>query len=187
GKCYLGCEDGYKGDTCTSECPKLTWGSQCLKRCSDHCLNRTCDFVNGVCDHGCDRDYNNTQCLDATNPLDYTSGCNNGLASGIGIGIGVTIAADVIICIAVCIWLKRRKKPLPKPHDTTDRQNDHVDAIQSRNTTTRLYDHVEHIPSCDATDRHYDHVDPIQPNEHPYNTVDKSGDDYKNINMLKML
>nr|XP_022311777.1 multiple epidermal growth factor-like domains protein 10 [Crassostrea virginica] len=53
GTCF-GCEAGYKGTICATECPDGWYGFDCKRQCSGHCRdNDPCNKVTGQCDGGC--------------------------------------------------------------------------------------------------------------------------------------
>nr|XP_022311771.1 multiple epidermal growth factor-like domains protein 10 isoform X1 [Crassostrea virginica] len=53
GTCF-GCEAGYKGTICATECPDEWYGFDCKQQCSGHCRNNDpCNKVTGQCDGGC--------------------------------------------------------------------------------------------------------------------------------------
>nr|XP_022289935.1 platelet endothelial aggregation receptor 1-like [Crassostrea virginica] len=51
GTCFE-CVDGYKGSTCSKECPQGYYGENCSIPCPVNCLDGLCDTENGTC-HGC--------------------------------------------------------------------------------------------------------------------------------------
>nr|XP_022305543.1 protein draper-like isoform X2 [Crassostrea virginica] len=53
GTCF-GCEAGYKGTICATECSDEWYGFDCKNQCSGHCRdNVPCNKVTGQCDGGC--------------------------------------------------------------------------------------------------------------------------------------
>ena len=45
-------------------CMSGTYGENCSKRCSSHCdgQNKSCDHINGWCNHGCMNGYQGNRC-----------------------------------------------------------------------------------------------------------------------------
>ncbi|CAL1532169.1 unnamed protein product [Lymnaea stagnalis] len=192
GTCVNGCEAGYFKNTCNQTCPSATWGKNCQYNCSDHCLDNTCNVTNGRCDSGCEPGYLEDMCTVQCPKLTWGSKClkrcsdhclnktcnfANGICdygceagnndklcldattqldytaaynSGLGSGIGIGIGVTIAADVIICIvlYIWFKRRKKAPPKPRG------------------------------ATDSHYDHVDPIQPNDHPYNTVEKTGDDY---------
>ncbi|CAL1532179.1 unnamed protein product, partial [Lymnaea stagnalis] len=67
------------------------------------CLNKTCNFVNGICDHGCVGDYNNTQCLEESGYVESPSS-----AAAIVAPIVVAIVLIVVAIVGVILWRRNR-------------------------------------------------------------------------------
>ncbi|GFR72962.1 multiple epidermal growth factor-like domains 10 [Elysia marginata] len=73
GQCDLGCVEGYTGEKCLQKvaaeseqvCRNRTYGTNCLKRCSEHCAGpqKPCHPVSGACSKGCSDGYIGPQCL----------------------------------------------------------------------------------------------------------------------------
>ncbi|XP_059158865.1 uncharacterized protein LOC131942915 isoform X2 [Physella acuta] len=51
GGCYGGssCDSGWFGPLCQNACPATFYGDNCTHKCSTHCLDQTCENVNGKC------------------------------------------------------------------------------------------------------------------------------------------
>ncbi|CAL1544216.1 unnamed protein product [Lymnaea stagnalis] len=182
GSC-LGCNPGFYGDNCTTSCPhnckdsvchinsgnciscKAGFkGTHCVEECSNYTYGEGCKII---CSHNCNSNFTGPRVCDSVNGQ-----CLNGCRSGYdgldcsksssltdqegdceeelahGIGIGIGVMIAVDIVVGIAFYIWFKRRQKPPPH-----QND-------------------------TKDRTYDRVDPIQQNEHPYYTVDKSGDGY---------
>ncbi|XP_062567733.1 multiple epidermal growth factor-like domains protein 10 [Saccostrea cucullata] len=59
----LGCNPGYVGIMCQTECPWRWYGEKCKSECSGHCKgNISCNHVTGNCDAGCAAGWMGEQC-----------------------------------------------------------------------------------------------------------------------------
>ncbi|GFN78763.1 receptor-type tyrosine-protein phosphatase kappa [Plakobranchus ocellatus] len=78
GRCSEGCDPGYWGDKCLSQCTLGTYGQNCSKKCNGNCggQNNTCDHINGTCTDGCDAGYRNPMCDTPCARGRYGSGCS---------------------------------------------------------------------------------------------------------------
>ncbi|CAL1532167.1 unnamed protein product [Lymnaea stagnalis] len=97
GRCEHGCEDGYTGDRCdedvnTTACPAMTWGDNCEKPCSDHCVDKLCTKLNGDCDN-------------------VEGSTEDRLGMGIGIGMVISfIVCAIIGVIMFYVWRRKQRE-----------------------------------------------------------------------------
>ncbi|XP_067678494.1 uncharacterized protein [Haliotis asinina] len=79
-ECQQTCPSGYYGFSCNRRCPSSNcevcnrwsgqcegckvglYGSKCLKRCSEHCMDKTCDIDSGECIDGCEQMWIGEKC-----------------------------------------------------------------------------------------------------------------------------
>nr|XP_022311762.1 receptor-type tyrosine-protein phosphatase epsilon-like isoform X1 [Crassostrea virginica] len=77
GTCF-GCEAGYKGTICATECPDEWYGFDCEHQCSGHCRdNNPCNKANGTCDGGCAAGWIGSLCEKECSDGAYGYGCVN--------------------------------------------------------------------------------------------------------------
>nr|XP_022305535.1 receptor-type tyrosine-protein phosphatase alpha-like isoform X2 [Crassostrea virginica] len=77
GTCF-GCEAGYKGTNCATECPDEWYGFECQHQCSGHCRdNDPCNKANGTCDRGCAAGWIGSFCDRECSDGAYGYGCVN--------------------------------------------------------------------------------------------------------------
>ncbi|XP_041357561.1 multiple epidermal growth factor-like domains protein 10 [Gigantopelta aegis] len=76
GKCYWGCDPGWKEDDCTQACESgVKYGSNCMKSCdARHCApsgsdKSTCPAATGKCEWGCTPGWKGDDCTQGTNLL----------------------------------------------------------------------------------------------------------------------
>nr|XP_022305526.1 receptor-type tyrosine-protein phosphatase epsilon-like isoform X2 [Crassostrea virginica] len=85
GTCF-GCEAGYKGTICATECPDEWYGLDCKQNCSGHCRdNDPCNKVTGRCDKGCTYGWYGQHCEHrCVGHCIYNASCNqaNGICNG---------------------------------------------------------------------------------------------------------
>ncbi|XP_078330531.1 uncharacterized protein LOC144624546 [Crassostrea virginica] len=63
GTCLNGCERGYMGPNCKTECNDSKDGVKCSEICG-YCLIKTnCHLINGSCLEGCDPSFHGDKCL----------------------------------------------------------------------------------------------------------------------------
>nr|XP_022304858.1 uncharacterized protein LOC111111943 isoform X3 [Crassostrea virginica]XP_022304859.1 uncharacterized protein LOC111111943 isoform X3 [Crassostrea virginica] len=74
GNCQ-GCQPGYQGDRCESECRKGYHGSNCTLQCNDNCDG--CDNVNGVCSRGCKPGWKGNNCGEECESGKYGVNCQS--------------------------------------------------------------------------------------------------------------
>ncbi|RUS86038.1 hypothetical protein EGW08_006192, partial [Elysia chlorotica] len=64
-RCTLGCDNGYLGSTCGTQCPAKKYGRGCMATCSLKCAGAgDCNHVNGRCTEGCKDGYAGDTCED---------------------------------------------------------------------------------------------------------------------------
>uniref|UniRef100_A0A8B8BQD7 Multiple epidermal growth factor-like domains protein 11 n=1 Tax=Crassostrea virginica TaxID=6565 RepID=A0A8B8BQD7_CRAVI len=77
GTCF-GCEAGYTGTVCATECPDEWYGFDCKQQCSGHCRdNDPCNKANGTCDGGCAAGWIGSFCEKECRNGTYGYGCVN--------------------------------------------------------------------------------------------------------------
>ncbi|GFS24772.1 macrophage mannose receptor 1 [Elysia marginata] len=64
GVCSFGCEVGFHGDTCETECSNHTYGMNCAERCNLNCggPDRACSSTTGACLGGCAQGFRGAKC-----------------------------------------------------------------------------------------------------------------------------
>uniref|UniRef100_A0A8W8NS81 EGF-like domain-containing protein n=1 Tax=Magallana gigas TaxID=29159 RepID=A0A8W8NS81_MAGGI len=97
GHCDMGCKPGYTNTDCSKEC-MLSYGDNCQYICDVHCINQTCDRINGSCLYGCKE---GTQCgTDNVKHISSASSSNN-----LSVTVGILMSACILIIIGVVITI----------------------------------------------------------------------------------
>nr|XP_034321607.1 uncharacterized protein LOC117688048 isoform X2 [Crassostrea gigas] len=85
------------GGNCTTEC-MMSYGDNCQYRCNVHCINQTCDRINGSCLYDCKEE---AKCgTDNVKHISSASSSNN-----LPVTVGILMSACILIIIGVVITI----------------------------------------------------------------------------------
>ncbi|XP_067678638.1 uncharacterized protein [Haliotis asinina] len=97
------------------ECPPGKFGQDCRKHCSENCVGRLCDHVDGMCTctlgwkgDNCDRRKYNRKSK-AQQDADALRSSVNPLVPGL-VGLGITVAVVVVVAAAVLLSRRHRRR-----------------------------------------------------------------------------
>ncbi|XP_060582406.1 uncharacterized protein LOC132738816 [Ruditapes philippinarum] len=78
GRCFGGCNAGWKGNKCDQECFAGEYGINCKESCSDYCKGGVakCDRTYGYCLSGCIPGWNGSRCDKACDEGYYGQNCS---------------------------------------------------------------------------------------------------------------
>ncbi|XP_062609057.1 multiple epidermal growth factor-like domains protein 10, partial [Saccostrea cucullata] len=101
------CKRGWQGNTC-DECSPYFHGDFCENECSPYCENGTCFSNNGSCIGGCNGDFTDEQCKQASLQSKQSSSFVTALGAGLGSGLFMLVA--IILAGIFLLRNKRRKQ-----------------------------------------------------------------------------
>ncbi|CAL1532187.1 unnamed protein product [Lymnaea stagnalis] len=150
GNCTSCALKGKKLPSCTQECSYSTYGESCKASCSSNCNTNSTD--ERICDSESGQCFsgcrNGFKGLDCTiTTSDLDNEKDNDKVLASGVGIGIGVTIAAGIVIGIVIFVWFKRRQKTSPKPR------------------------------DKTDYIYDDVYPIQQNENPCRTVDKSGED----------
>ncbi|XP_056002464.1 multiple epidermal growth factor-like domains protein 10 [Ostrea edulis] len=135
---FCECPAGYKGPYCN-----ITYvGSfeiNCVHKCSEHCVNNTCDKFNGSCTSKCSDSFHDGKC-----DQDPTSDAAQEFILPASWIVGFTVSVTLNVLLLIIVFFKLRQRPIQKECNT--RRSDVIhytftDCIQNESEDTSTDHH----------------------------------------------